>query len=177
LATVILEKSATVVRVNQSTFEDGLAMSAEKIKPIIADTRPKMEEGRKSAAQVDASAILALFDNPIISMLQTFSPVNFLMTTVMDGLHDLIKLPDLEPLAKVLSETITTLFKDELDNMQLYFEDIKDKVNAIIANPSLVGEKILDFLEDTFWTIWDAFKKLLVAGYKAVVAVFDSSSE
>jgi hypothetical protein len=177
LSSAVIETSARTLKINQSTFVDSISLLEGKMRPVIQDTRPKITNQKPLALLDELAVISSIFDNPVISLINTYNPLNFLVDSVVSELEDLITIPDIGSLMSSISDKIGSLMGDEFNNILRFLEDFADKAAEALEDPSQLGKKALEFLEDTFWTLWDAIKKVFVAAYEMMVAIFEKSSE
>lgn len=148
---------------NKSTLTQGLGKLKSEVGSYIKDSRPPLDISEPCSS--DLGFLSVLMDNPIMEILLKFNPMNWLVEVVKEEFSDIIRFPNVgESFAKI-SRGIFNLISDEVQNVGRLMEDLGDKLTELINDRSAAPRIAIEFLQNTFWTMWDGISRCLVAIY------------
>jgi hypothetical protein len=94
-----------------------------------------------------------------------------------EELGDIFRVPNFFSLVSVFTTNLSTLLETELANLLRFANDLKERGQAVLDNPSSLLEELNALLGDFFWTVVDAIKGVVMAIWDIigglVTAAFD----
>ena len=171
----------TFFDVNESTIKDSFEALREKLKPIIKDHRPAHDASKKGQDNPGLTALRWMLDNPVLAAIRKYSPIFWILDAedegAMEGLGDSLKIPDCTILFRTMEEVTKTIVDENVVAIWDLLAEVWDGLQATLADPSQASKKAQSLLFDTFWTIFDAVKSVIVGAYKLVAAVVEQFFE
>jgi hypothetical protein len=159
---------------NRGTLVKGIAKVEKETKQYIADTRSP----KNVAAQSDGGGFASLLmNNPITEILLKFNPLSWLMEAIGEELGDIVQIPSLpESLAKV-SDQIGSLVQNAFSGITAIFQDLVNKLGDLMNDKSTASDIVLQFVQNTFWTIWDQIASLIVSVWDILTNAIEGMAE
>jgi hypothetical protein len=162
---------------NKSTLQSGFNSVRENLQPVLKDTRRPTSSDIESNDTADIlTQISWVIQNPVFRELQKLNPMKILLEAIGEAaaeeFSDLIKLPSMDNLDSILTNTIPKLVTDEIDIIKRFFEDIFDQVQKAATSPADFADRLLGaILNDALWTIFDSTEKISMAMFEILVSL------
>ena len=164
-----LDTSKRFFNINKPVFVALLDVVQQRAAKYIKDTRPPVDDAFNTAGnQIVSTALDFLFNNPVLNFIMRYNPISILLEAAWDALDDTIKVPSMKSLEDIWQRILPKLAKDEFSIIIQLVDDIMIKVKAFLNGDISLSGLFLNLLGDTFWTVFDALKAIILAAIDMV---------
>lgn len=164
----------------ESAVEEARNTMMKRIKDQRAPLQPggdKLTSALKSSSMF--KSLEFFFNNPIMSTIQKYNPLNIFMDAIEGGISDAlvetgtnINLTEDSVWTKILG-ILAEFFIQEGENIMRLFEDLKTRITSIVTDFNKAKVEANAILGDAFWTFFDSIKILVVQLWKLLTALID----
>ena len=169
IAIASLDTSKRFFTLNKPVFLALIDLVQQRAAKFIKDTRPPVDDAFNTAGnRVLSTALDFLFNNPVLNFIMRYNPISILLEAAWEVLSDMIQVPSMKSLEDIWQRILPKLAKDEFSIIIQLVDDILIKFKAFVNGDISLSELLLDLLGDTFWTIFDALKAIILAAIDMV---------
>jgi hypothetical protein len=177
------DMSIRFTKVNRSTLDQGLDSIKAKLEAYIADTRKAPQAANENPRSLLRDSPLAwLFDNPVIKFLMKFNPLSIILEAAGEAfeegeLGEMFQFPSFAALNDILTDTLPRILESQLANLVRLLEDMAEKLQPMIKDPSTTFSVLKDLLQNVFWTLFDAIKLMIQGVWDIMGGIIEQAME